>query len=140
MSTTTDPGRTDVDAAVAGLVRWLETGDAATGLFAEDCFLDLSLPHWRIQALGADGVQEFRRTEHPFPGTVRVERVDRTEHGFVMAFEERWHHEGEDWYCREQLRADVVGGSITELAVYCTGDWDAAVQARHAAQVTLLRP
>jgi hypothetical protein len=137
--TTTDT-RTEIDAAVAGVVRWLETGEVSDGLFADDVFLDLTLPHWRVQLIGADAVVAGRKQLHPFPGQVRVERVDRTEHGFAMAFEERWHHDGQDWYCREQIRADVVGGSITDTAVYCTGDWDEAAQARHAAEVVLIRP
>jgi hypothetical protein len=33
----------------------------------------------------------------------------------------------------------VSGGRITELASYCTGDWDEAVQQRHAQQVRLIR-
>ena len=31
-------------------------------------------------------------------------------------------------------------GRITELGIYCTGDWDEATVARHAEAVTLLRP
>lgn len=132
-------GRADgVDRAVAGLVAWLETGSGADQVFAPDCFLDLSLPHWRVQADGAEGLLRIRDEDHPRPGRVRVERVDRTDQGFVMAFEERW-EDGQQWYCREQVRADVVDGLIVDLAVYCTGDWDEAVQARHEAEVTLLR-
>ena len=37
-------------------------------------------------------------------------------------------------------RADVVGSTIVEMAVYCTGDWDEAKQREHAAAVHLLRP
>ena len=132
--------RAQLDTAIAGVVRWLETGEVADGLFAEDLFLDLTLPHWRVQFLGAEAVTRSRADFHPFLGKVRVERVDHTDRGFVMAFEERWRHEGQDWYCREQIRADVVGGSLTDVSVYCTGDWDEAVQARHAAQVDLIRP
>ena len=36
---------------------------------------------------------------------------------------------GEAWYCRELFRADVGPAGITELAVYCTGDWDARTAA-----------
>ena len=36
--------------------------------------------------------------------------------------------------------AEVTGGLVTEVTVYCTGDWDQARQAEHAAAVTLLRP
>ena len=44
------------------------------------------------------------------------------------------------WYCRELFRADVPGGAICQLSVYCTGDWDRALVARHAEAVSLLRP
>lgn len=131
--------RPDVDTAAVKFVRWLETGED-DDVFAEDCFMDLTLPQWRFQVSGGDAVLAVRREMHPFAGKVRVERLDHTANGFVLALEERWHHEGQDWYCREQFRADVVDGAITDVAVYCTGDWDEAVQAQHAASVTLLRP
>ena len=130
-----DPG----DRAVASRVAGLESGAVADDLVASDCLLDLSLPQWRLQAGTAADLVGIRRASHPVPGRVRVERVDRTEHGFVIAFEERW-EDGQHWYCREQARADVSDGRITELAVYCTGDWDEAVQQRHAAEVRLVRP
>ncbi|MEU4191824.1 hypothetical protein AB0E69_08000 [Kribbella sp. NPDC026611] len=131
----------EVDASVARLVDWLETGEVQAGMLADDCFLDLSLPHWRIQVEGVADCLAVRREQHPFPGAVRVERVDRTEGGFVMAFEERWVAEGQTWYCREQFAADVdPRGAITDLRVYCTGDWDEARQAEHAAEVKLIRP
>ncbi|GAA1956756.1 hypothetical protein GCM10009798_15170 [Nocardioides panacihumi] len=135
---TADVRTADVSAAVAGLIVWLETGAAPEDVFAPDCFVDLSLPHWRLQADTREDLFRIRRESHPFPGRVRVERVDHTDGGFVIAFEERW-EDGQAWYCREQIRADVVDGRITEVAVYCTGDWDEAVQARHADEVPLLR-
>ncbi|TDO51136.1 hypothetical protein EV651_11963 [Kribbella sp. VKM Ac-2571] len=130
----------EVDVSVARVVEWLETGVAPDRTFAADCFADVSLPHWRVQFATGAATIEGRRRWHPYPGVVRVERVDRTEHGFVMAFEERWRHEEQNWYCREQLTADIdEAGEITELRVYCTGDWDEARQAEHAAEVTLIR-
>jgi len=54
--------------------------------------------------------------------------------------EERWDHEGQRWYCREMIRADVVDDRIVELSVYYTGDWDEAKQREHAAAVSLIRP
>ena len=35
---------------------------------------------------------------------------------------------------------DVADGAICELSVYCTGDWDADLVARHAKTVHLIRP
>ena len=121
------------------LVRWLETGVRPDGMFSDDVFCDLSLPQWRIQAQGLDDVYAIREADHPFPGTVRVEALDRTARGFLVQFEERWEAEGQQWYCRELIHCRVTDGRISEMAVYCTGDWDAAVQEQHAGQVRLIR-
>ena len=48
--------------------------------------------------------------------------------------------DGEHWYCRELFRADTGDEGITRLSVYCTGDWDTARVAEHAAAVTMTRP
>lgn len=140
MSATSTTAPADLAAPVAHVVQWLETGEVADGMFAADCFSDVTVPHWRVQATTGAAIARLRAELHPFPGRVRVERVDRTETGFVMAFEERWPHEDQQWYCRELIRADVVAGAITDLAVYCTGDWDEDVQRRHSAEVHLVRP
>jgi len=131
---------TETSVAVANLIRFLETGTAADGLFAVGAFCDLSLPQWRLQAGSAAEILALRTDSHPFPGQVRVERVEQTGHGFTLEFEERWQHEGRRWYCREMIRADVIGDSIVELSVYCTGDWDEATVAQHAESVALARP
>lgn len=126
--------------AVARLIEFLETGRPPDGLFAADLFLDLSLPQWRVQADTAEQAVAVRTSGHPCPGQVRVERLSQTDTGFTMEFEERWDDEGQSWYCREMIRADVVDDTIVEMAVYCTGDWDAATQHAHAASVRLARP
>jgi hypothetical protein len=130
----------DVTTAVAELIKWLETADAAEGLFAPDLFLDISFPQWRLQADTAEGAIAVREHSHPCKGTVQVQRVDPIDRGFVIEFTERWEDQGQHWYCREMIRADVVGATIVDLSVYCTGDWDERRQRDHAAAVTLLRP
>ena len=140
-ATTTGPAPDPV-VAVAGLIRFLETGIAPDGLFAPG----------RVRgpvAAAVAGPGRDRRSgsladpgrRSPVPGQVRVERVEPTEHGFTIEFEERWEHEGQQWYCREMIRADVVDGTaIVELSIYCTGDWDEAKQREHADAVQLIRP
>jgi hypothetical protein len=120
-------------------IEFLETGVAAGGLFAPDLFTDFTMPTWRMQAGTAEGSIDLRRAGHPMVGQVPRSRLDLTERGFVLEVEEVWQDRGEDWYCRELFRADVVDGSITELSIYCTGDWDSARVAEHRAAVTLLR-
>jgi hypothetical protein len=121
-------------------VGWLETGVRPEGMFAEDVFVDLSVPQWRLQAAGVDDAFLLRETSHPFQGEVRIEALDATSRGFLIQFEERWNADGQPWYCREQIHCVVRDGRISELAIYCTGDWDEATAQSHARQVRLIRP
>ena len=131
-------------ASVATLERrfiaFLESGTVPEGLFADDVFLDLTLPQWRLQATGPDELLTVRRGGHPSSGKVPRWRTDVFEDGFVIEFEETWQADGQQWYCREMGRADVADGVITALSLYCTGDWDAGQQARHRREVPLVRP
>jgi hypothetical protein len=121
-------------------VAFLEDGTPPAGLFADDVFCDFTMPLWRLQAQGISAVVALRRQGHPSPGKVPRWRGDVTSTGFVIEFEERWEHGGQRWYSRELARADLAGGLISDLAIYCTGDWDEALQHRHAQDVALLRP
>jgi hypothetical protein len=121
-------------------ITFLETGTPPPGLFAADVFCDFTMPTWRVQAQGVDGVVGLRKEGHPGPGSVARWRCDPTPTGFVLEFEERWAQDGTEWYSRELARADVDGATITSLSVYCTGDWGPERRAEHARAVTLLRP
>jgi hypothetical protein len=124
-----------------GLVTFLETNRAPDGLFQSDVFCDLSLPQWRIQTDGAEAILRLRRESHPDLGRVSRWRSDPTPDGFVFEFEERWTDtSGANWYAREMIRATVSDGSISEMSVYCTGDWDRARRDEHARAVKLPRP
>ena len=87
-----------------------------------------------------NGLIELRRRGHPGPSTVASSRVDVTEAGFVIEWTERWTDgDGMEWYRREMARADVVDSRITDLSVYCTGDWDTRRVEEHRKTVRLLR-
>jgi hypothetical protein len=97
------------------------------------------MPQWRLQAAGIEDVVALRKGGHPAAGRVPRSRLDATTTGFVLEVEEEWDQDNESWYCRELIRADVSDGAISQLSVYCTGDWDSELVARHAAAVQLLR-
>lgn len=102
-------------------------------------FCDLTVPLWRLQAQGSEASVALRRNGHPWPGRVPRSRLDLTGTGFVIEVEEEWENDGQTFYCREMMRADVSADGISQISVYCTGDWDAAQVARHAREVTLIR-
>ena len=122
------------------LVSYLETNTVPEGLFTPDVFLDFTTPLWRTQSVGIEDAIAPRKIGHPGPGRVPRSRMDVTPTGFVLEVEEEWDSYGESWYCRELIRADIADSSICEMSVYCTGDWDRARVARHAAEVQLIRP
>jgi hypothetical protein len=131
----------DTAELAAAVVRFLETGVAEPGLFAPDVCWDFTQPTWRTQSAGRAATIALRTDNHPWASRVTRHRVDPTARGFVLEFEEEWVDDaGTPWYCREILRADVGPEGIVELAVYCTGDWDPARIAAHAAAVALPRP
>jgi len=133
-----DPGRAH---AIAALLRgYLESGRAPSHLFTDDVFCDFTFPLGRVQAQGVADVLALRRQGHPASGSVPRWRVDLTTAGFVLEFEERWQQDGQSWYSREMLRADLRDDAICALSVYCTGDWDERRQAHHRATVQLIRP
>lgn len=138
--TSTDMDAGQIRALSQKLITFLETGTAPERLFRPDIFLDLTMPTWRVQAAGAEELIAERKQGHPDRGTVTRWRADPTPTRFVFEFEERRDHEGQRWYAREMMRAEVTDSQIAELTVYCTGDWDQARQAEHAASVTLIRP
>jgi len=121
-------------------VGWLETGFRPDGMFADDVFADLTIPQWRVQASGVDAAFGLRENSHPFQGEIRIEALDSTARDFLLQFEERWLADGQRWYCRELIHCVVRAERISELAIYCTGDWDEATQRQHADQVPLQRP
>lgn len=137
-TTAASPDRLEVVAD--RFVAFLETGQVSAGLFAPDVFLDYTRPLWRVQTQGIDDAVTLRRRSHPEPGRVPRHRLDATPTGFVLEVEEVWEADGDHWYCRELFRADVGPDGITQLTVFCTGNWDSARVAEHAAQVRLLRP
>jgi hypothetical protein len=121
-------------------VRFLETGTPPEGLFAAGVFADFTMPLWRLQAEGIEAVVALRHRGHPGAGEVPRWRCDPTPTGFVIEFEERWQHGGHEWTAREMARAEVAGGYIVALSIYCTGDWDENQRALHQREVRLLRP
>jgi ketosteroid isomerase-like protein len=116
-----------------------ETFDAGD-LFAPGAFFDLNMPVWRFQLEGGDAFAAQLRSIAR--GTVRLDvlRTVPTASGFVAEHEERQVTEGEVFSARRLWLCEVHDGRITEVVGYCSGEWDEALRARHAAEAPMVRP
>ena len=129
----------DVEQLSAGLAEAFRTG-VPGDLFTSDFFLDGHPPFWWFQIQGLDGFTAWLEGYVAHGPAVDVVRTTATEDGFLAE-----HLTSEDVPDRglvtaRRLHVCVVrGGQIAEMTVYCSGDWDGALRARHAAESTILR-
>jgi ketosteroid isomerase-like protein len=121
---------------LADVFRTAEAGDVLT----DDVFLDGNPPLWRFQLQGRDIFDAWIKSFMPHGAATTVVRTVPTVTGFVTEFVGHHDEDGEEITDRKILLAEVRGGRIAELTVYCSGDWNAELRARHAAATKLIRP
>jgi len=112
----------------------------ATDVLADDVFLDGNPPLWRFQLQGRDTFDAWIKSFMPDGADTTVVRTIPTVTGFVTEFTGRHDQDGLEITDRKILLAEVRDGRITELTVYCSGDWGPDLRARHAAETQLIRP
>ena len=132
----TPPDAAAVHRLATALNDCFETFSADADTFADDAFFDLLPPFWRFQLQGPAAFLAQLRTIARGPTTARVLRVVPTASGFVLEHEEVQ----ADATARRLLLCEVRDGRIAEVVVYCNGEWDPALRARHAAEAPMLRP
>jgi len=96
-------------------------------------------PLWRFQLQGRENFDAWIKSFMPDGAETTVVRTIPTVSGFVTEFVGRHDGDGEAITDRKILLAEVRGGRIAELTVYCSGDWNAELRARHATETQLLR-
>ena len=114
-----------------------EAGDDA---FVPDVFCDLNMPQWRFQLQGRDAFAAQLARINLGPSRMEVLRTVPTTSGFVTEHVEHKDVGGEDHSARRLVLCEVVRGRIAEVTVYCTGEWDDELRARHAAEAPMIRP
>ena len=121
---------------LADVFRTAHAGD----VLSEDVFLDGHPPLWRFQLQGRETFNGWIKSFMGNGAETTVVRTVPTVSGFVTEFVGRHEEDGEQMTDRKILLAEVREGQIAEITIYCSGDWDAELRARHAAETTLLRP
>lgn len=121
---------------LADVFRTATAGD----VLADDVFLDGHPPEWRFQLQGRDAFDAWIKSFMPHGADTTVVRTIPTVTGFVTEFVGRHGEHGDEITDRKILLTEVRAGQITELTIYCSGDWNAELRARHAAETELIRP
>jgi hypothetical protein len=121
---------------LADVFRTADVGD----VFTDDVFLDGHPPLWRFQLQGRDQFAAWLIGYSPDGADITVARTVPTASGFVTEMTGRHEEEGGELTDRKIVLCEVRGGRVSEMTIYCSGDWDAELRARHAAETTLLRP
>ena len=139
--TTFDPTLDDATAQelserLADVFRTAEVGD----LLTEDVFLDGHPPLWRFQLQGRNVFAEWLTGYSPDGAETTVVRTIPTVSGFVTELVGRHEEDGIEMTDRKIVLCEVRGDQVSEMTVYCSGDWDPELRARHGAEAELLRP
>jgi len=115
------------------------TGDVGDVL-SEDVFLDGHPPFWRFQLQGRDTFAAWLKGYSPDGTETTVVRTIPTVSGFVTELVGRHVEDGGEVTDRKIVLCEVRDRQIAEMTVYCSGDWDAELRARHGAETQLIRP
>jgi hypothetical protein len=143
MTTTSDTRTIDPATAVWLAARFHDvftTFEAGEDAFVPDLFCDLNMPEWRFQLQGREAFAAQLARINEGPSRVEVLRTVPATSGFVTEHIEHQDVDGEDHSARRLIFCEVVRGRIAEVTVYCTGEWDDELRARHAAEAPMIRP
>lgn len=131
-----DADAQELSERLADVFRTADVGDVLT----EDVFLDGHPPLWRFQLQGRDTFAAWLQDYSPDGCETTVVRTIPTVTGFVTEFVGRHDEDGKEMTDRKILLCEVRDGRVAELTVYCNGDWDEELRARHAAEAPVIRP
>lgn len=133
VAVTIDRTRERAAELVTGLLEFVSTASVPAGVLADDLVCDLNVPSARLVFTGAEACAEVLRQDAP--GGTRIESSDwsSSPDGFVLEYESRSNATADrpSTYSRQLVRATVRDGVIARIAVYCTGNWDAATEAQY---------
>jgi hypothetical protein len=122
--------------ALADVFRTAEVGD----VFTDDVLLDGHPPFWRFQLQGLDSFAAWLRGYAVGRPRVGVVRTIPTAEGFVTEHYSEHDEHGQMMSSRKVLVCTVRAGRVSEMTVFCSGDWDAELRARHATESPMVRP
>jgi hypothetical protein len=82
----------------------------------------------------------FLRDLNPEAVDIDIARTVLPRSGFVTEHQDRKVEDGRGMTLQKLLLCEVRDGRIAEVVVYCSGEWDAELRARHGEEALILRP
>ena len=116
------------------------TFDASEDDFTSDAFFDLNMPVWRFQLQGPHNFTAQLKDINEGPAYIEVRRTVATVSGFVTEHVEHQDVGDQEVTARRLWICEIRDGRIAEATGYCSGEWDAELRARHAAEAPMIRP
>jgi hypothetical protein len=115
--------------------------EADDNLFASNTFFDLLPPMWRFQLEGSGETFTTQlRSIAEGPVEIEIVRTTPTATGFVTEHVETQKTPDGPMVARRLHLCEVRDGRISAVTIYCNGGWDEELRARHAAEVTMIKP
>ena len=139
MTTTPTTTSTDVQDLSRQFANVFENPDSAAAALSTDAFFDLNMPVWRMQLQGRDAFTAQLELINEGEVCIDVLRTVPTATGFVTEHEEHQLVGGQDLTARRLWLCEMKNGRIIEAVGYCSGEWDADLRARHAAEAPMIR-
>lgn len=139
--TTVATGSPEAEKVAARLIRYLGTLEGAEDVLTPDVFVDLNVPLWRMQAQGTEAFESLIREETDDGQIIHDHRVVPTPTGFVLEYDGELTHKesGQNLYFRNMWLCEIRNGRISEVTVYCTGEWDEQARRTQAEEAPMLR-
>lgn len=123
------------DPLALGLVAAMSSGQVTDDVFAQDVFFDINMPQWRYQLQEIDALRYMLAADLD-PAAVEHTKVTPSERGFVLELTVK----NERHYSRQLYNVRTSGGLISEVTMFCTGNWDLSQLERQRAEAPMLRP
>lgn len=112
---TTDP--------VAAFLAGIEGAALPADIFCEDVVLDATVPNWRFQVRGVDGVRDELGRWYADPGRFEELRRNEMENGELVEFTLNWEEAGVPHTCHQAHVIGLRDGRVSSDTVFCGGRW-----------------
>lgn len=123
------------------LLAFIEDPNKSEGIFSDDLFCDINVPQWRFQLQGADKYIEWIKGHWGQGSKLVGQRAYPLDGGFALEFDHEYsNRENEPVYSRNLWLCQTDGGKISEITLYCPGEWDEDTRRRQAAEAPMIRP